>query len=111
MAEGGRVSSLNAGLALASGSIVMNIDGDTSFDNDMVTRCVKHFENPDVVGVAGNLRARNASKNLVTRLQAIEYMLSIHASKIGLSEFNAVNNISGAFGVYRKSFVARAGGW
>lgn len=109
--RGGRVSSLNAGLKLATGSIVLNIDGDTSFDNDMIAKVVRHFADPNVVGVAGNLRVRNAFQSLTSRMQAIEYMLSIHLSKIGLSEFNVINNISGAFGVYRRSFVTRIGGW
>lgn len=109
--RGGRVSSLNAGLELASGEIVLNIDGDTSFDNDMIATVSRHFADRNVVGVAGNLRVRNVFQSLTSRMQAIEYMLSIHLSKIGLSEFNVINNISGAFGVYRKSFVRKIGGW
>jgi biofilm PGA synthesis N-glycosyltransferase PgaC len=109
--RGGRVSSLNAGLRQARGSIVMALDGDTSFDNDMVANATRHFLDRNVVGVAGNLRVRNARVSLVTRLQAIEYMLSIHASKVGLAEFNVVNNISGAFGIFRKDFIERIGGW
>ncbi|MDA8138751.1 MAG: glycosyltransferase [Desulfobacteraceae bacterium] len=109
--RGGRVSSLNTGLTLATGEIVMALDGDTSFDNTMVRAAVARFCDPDVVGVAGSLRVRNESKNLVTRFQSLEYMLSIHASKVGLSEFNVVNNISGAFGIFRKSFIQQIGGW
>jgi cellulose synthase/poly-beta-1,6-N-acetylglucosamine synthase-like glycosyltransferase len=109
--RGGRVSSLNMGLSIATGEIVMALDGDTSFDNDMVLNATRHFENPTVVGVAGSLRVRNAFVNLISRLQAIEYLLSIHASKVGLSEFNVVNNISGAFGVFRRRFIEMAGGW
>jgi cellulose synthase/poly-beta-1,6-N-acetylglucosamine synthase-like glycosyltransferase len=109
--RGGRVSSLNAGLELATGEIVLNIDGDTSFDNDMIAKVVRRFADRNVVGVAGNLRVRNAFESITSRMQAIEYMLSIHLSKIGLSEYNVINNISGAFGVYRKAFVRQIGGW
>ncbi|RTZ98563.1 MAG: glycosyltransferase family 2 protein [Deltaproteobacteria bacterium] len=109
--RGGRVSSLNTGLELSTGEIVMALDGDTSFDNDMVSHAAPHFENPNIVGVAGSLRVRNVFQNLITRLQAIEYLLSIHASKVGLSEFNVVNNISGAFGIFRKSYLLKMGGW
>jgi cellulose synthase/poly-beta-1,6-N-acetylglucosamine synthase-like glycosyltransferase len=109
--RGGRVSSLNTGLTLSSGEVVMALDGDTSFDNTMVRYATRHFEDPRVVGVAGSLRVRNVGKNLVTRLQALEYLLSIHVSKVGLSEFNVVNNISGAFGIFRKSFIQKIGGW
>lgn len=109
--RGGRVSSLNLGLELSSGEICMALDGDTSFDNDMVDQATKHFTDPNVIAVSGNLRVRNAKHSLATRLQAIEYMLSISAGKTGLSEFNVINNVSGAFGVFRKSFLRLTGGW
>ncbi|WP_334138677.1 glycosyltransferase [Thermovirga lienii] len=109
--RGGRVSSLNAGLAVARGDIVMALDGDTSFDNNMVERATRHFEDPDVACVAGSLKVRNIRKSLVTRLQAIEYFLSIQASRTGLSAFNMVNNISGAFGVFRKDVLKTVMGW
>lgn len=109
--RGGRVSSLNAGLALCSGEIVMVHDGDTSFDNNMVSAMVRHFEDPNVPAVAGSLRVRNVWASLSTAMQALEYLLSIHMAKIGLSEWNLVNNVSGAFGAFRRSFIERAGGW
>ena len=109
--RGGRVSALNAGLHFATGEVVMALDGDTSFDNDMVSKATRHFDDPNVVGVAGNLRVRNAARSLAARLQALEYMLSIGAGKTGLSEFNIVNNISGAFGVFRAAFIRHLGGW
>ena len=36
--RGGRVSTLNTGLYAATGEIVINADGDTSFDNNMVMK-------------------------------------------------------------------------
>lgn len=109
--RGGRVSALNTGLNFATGEVVMALDGDTSFDNDMVLQATRHFDDPNVVGVAGCLRVRNARVSLVTRLQALEYMLSISAARTALSQFNVVNNISGAFGVFRASFLRHLGGW
>ena len=109
--RGGRVSSLNQGLAIARGRIVLALDGDTSFDNDMLRHAVRHFEDRSVVAVSGNLRVRNARATLVTRLQAVEYMLSIHLSGAGLDAFNVVNIISGAFGIFRRDFLQRIGGW
>lgn len=109
--RGGRVSSLNAGLSLAGGEIVMALDGDTSFDNNMVASIVRHFEDPTVPAVAGSLRVRNVWGSWVTAMQALEYLLSIHMSKIGLAEWNLVNNVSGAFGAFRRSFLVKIGGW
>ncbi|GAB3542529.1 glycosyltransferase [Noviherbaspirillum agri] len=109
--RGGRVSSLNTGRSIATGKIVMALDGDTSFDNDMVYNAVRHFNDPNVIAVAGNLRVRNAAKSLVTRFQALEYLISIGGGKTGLAAFNVVNNISGAFGIFRADILNLVGGW
>lgn len=109
--RGGRVSGLNSGLAVASGDIVMALDGDTSFDRDMVRRAVGHFRDPCVMALAGSLRVRNTHRNMITRLQAVEYLLSLQFSRAGLAEFNIVNNVSGAHGIFRTAFLRKLGGW
>lgn len=109
--RGGRASSLNAGLALAQGAIVMALDGDTSFDRDMVRRAVARFRDPGIVAVAGTLRVRNVRRNLLTRLQALDYLLFRQFVRTGLGEFNIVNNIPGAHGIFRAAFLRVVGGW
>jgi len=109
--RGGRVSSLNAGFAMSRGEIVMALDGDTSFDNDMVSKAVRHFADPKVAAVSGTLTARNANVSLVAYLQAMEYRLSLLMAKTGLSELGVLNNVSGAFGVFRASVLRQIGGW
>lgn len=109
--RGGRVSSLNMAMHFASGEVVVVLDGDTSADNDMVRNVVRHFEDPSVVGVSGSLRVRNVKGSLITRLQAIEYLITIHATRTALSSFNLVNNISGAFGVFRRDILDALVGW
>jgi len=109
--RGGRVSSMNAGLSFSTGEIVMALDGDTSFDNDMVAKIARHFYDENVVASTGVLKVRNVRSSFVTRLQSMEYKQTIHASKLGLAEWKAINNIPGAFGVFRKSFLEKIGGW
>lgn len=109
--RGGRVSSLNAGLSRASGEVFLALDGDTVFDNQMIYRSALHFQNDNVVAVTGPMRVRNAKKSLVTRLQSLEYMLSLQVGKLGLTKLNVINNIPGAFGIFRKSFLQQIGGW
>jgi cellulose synthase/poly-beta-1,6-N-acetylglucosamine synthase-like glycosyltransferase len=109
--RGGRVSALNAGLSMCTGEIVMAMDADTSFDNTMMTSIVRHFEDPNVPAVSGCLRVRNTWASLTTAIQSIEYLLSIQTFKIGLSEWNMVNNVSGAFGAFRRTTLASIGGW
>lgn len=109
--RGGRVSSLNAGLSRAQGEVFFALDGDTSFDNQMVSSAVSHFGNPNTVAVTGPMRVRNAKSTLVTRLQSLEYMLTMQVGKLGFTQLSAINNIPGAFGVFRKSFIQKIGGW
>jgi cellulose synthase/poly-beta-1,6-N-acetylglucosamine synthase-like glycosyltransferase len=109
--RGGRVSATNTGLLYATGEIVMALDADTSFDNEMVANAIRPFANPNVVGATGPLRVRNARKSLVTRLQALEYMMAIYLGKIGFAEWNIINNLPGAFMIYRKSMLDHVGGW
>lgn len=109
--RGGRVSSSNAALRIARGELFFALDADTSFDNDMVGQVVKEFTDPDVPAVGGALRVRNDKASLVSRMQAMEYMISLHGAKTGLAEWNIINSISGAFGAFRTRFVRQIGGW
>lgn len=55
----GKAMALNNGLAVASGEILVGIDGDAVLDYDAVRWMVKHFiESPRVGAVTGNPRVR-----------------------------------------------------
>ncbi|MGI2258276.1 glycosyltransferase family 2 protein [Shewanella sp. GXUN23E] len=109
--RGGRVSTLNAGLHAATGEILINADADTSFDCDTLVNIVPFFEDPNVPAVGGCLRVRNVSQTLLTRMQAIEYLVSIQGGKTGLGQWNLLNNVSGAFGAFRREVLLQIGGW
>lgn len=109
--RGGRASTLNTGLALARGQIVLALDGDTSFDTDMVAGVVRYFHEPGMVAVAGTLRVRNEGLNLLTRLQALDYVIYRQLVRTGLGELNILNNIPGAHGAFRRDVLVAAGGW
>lgn len=109
--RGGRVSTLNSGLSMATGEIVINVDGDTSFDNDMVFTMMTQFEDKNVIASGGALRVRNHDQNILTKMQSMEYMLSMQAGKTGMAHWGVLNNISGAFGAFRKNLLKQVGGW
>jgi poly-beta-1,6-N-acetyl-D-glucosamine synthase len=109
--RGGRVSTLNTGLHYASGELVINADADTSFDNNMVSEVVPYFEDPNVPALGGALRVRNIRQSILTRMQSIEYLISMQGGKTGTAQWNLLNNVSGAFGVFRRSFLIQIGGW
>ncbi len=109
--RGGHASSMNLGLKLAKGEVLFLLDADTSIDNQTVRKAVRHFENPNVIAVSGGLRVRNFKSSLMTRMQAIEYIIGIQLGRFGLTELDVINTISGAFGIFRRSFLLQIGGW
>ncbi len=112
--RGGRASSLNLGLKLLSPEveIVLAVDADTSLDYDAVRLLLRPFADPRVVAVSGNIKVRNAKESLWTRFQHIEYVISIALARLMLSRlFGTVNNISGAYGAFRRKFLELVYGW
>lgn len=111
VARGGHANSMNLGLRLARGDVMVMMDADTSIDNTTIVHAAKHFRDPHVIAVSGAVRVRNAFDSITTRMQAIEYMMSIQLARFGLTELGVINNISGAFGIFRASFIRQIGGW
>lgn len=109
--RGGHASSMNLGLKLAKGSVMVMLDADTSIDNQTIAKAAAHFIDPNVIAVSGAVRVRNFKDSMLTRLQAVEYMIGIQLGRFGLTELNVTNNISGAFGIFRTSFIKQIGGW
>ena len=86
---------------------MINADADTSFDNNMVSVVTQYFEDPNVPALGGALRVRNIKQSWLTRMQAIEYLISMQGGKTGLAYWNLLNNISGAFGVFRRDLLVK----
>ena len=61
--------------------------------------------------VAGTVLARNGNVNLVSQLQAAEYLRSIFLGRMLSSRLGVLGIVSGAFGAYRREALIRAGGW
>lgn len=109
--RGGKSSAVNLGLDHCSHDIVSVIDIDTSLDRDAFAELIAPFADPAVGAVSGNLGVRNARASLMTRLQTLEYMLSISLGRRFTSSLNILSIVSGAFGAFRKHAVEAVGGW
>jgi len=101
--RGGKTAGLNLALGSCTGDIVVIADADTTFDRDAIAMLVEHFADPRVGAVAGNLGVRNASTNLVTRHQAIEYAIAISLGRSIADALGILSIVSGAFGAGRPS--------
>jgi len=71
---------------------------------------VRHFDDPKVGAVAGNVKVGNRL-NLLTRLQAIEYITSQNLDRRAFSSVNGIMVVPGAIGAWRAAAVDAAGGY
>jgi peptidoglycan-N-acetylglucosamine deacetylase len=108
--NGGKASALNYGIEKAKGEIIIALDADTLFPPDAVRLLVRHFEDPNVGAVAGNAKVGNRI-NLVTRWQALEYIISQNLDRRAFALFNCITVVPGAIGAWRKTDILAAGGF
>ncbi|MFL5614455.1 MAG: glycosyltransferase [Gemmatimonadaceae bacterium] len=108
--NGGKASALNAGIALATTEFVLCMDGDSRLHPDTLRFAMRHFTDPRVGAVAGNVKVVNRV-NLWTRLQALEYIEGLNTVRRAQGFLRVVNIIPGPIGVFRRAALMRAGGY
>ncbi len=106
----GKWSALNFGLERMVSEIAVMIDADTLLQPDAIRLLARHFGDPQVGAVAGNAKVGNRT-NIVTRLQAFEYVTSQNLERAGLATLDAISVVPGAIGAWRREAVNRAGGY
>ena len=106
----GKPSALNHGLAEASGEIIISIDADTIVDPDAVPRLVRHFADPKVGAVAGNVKVMNRNR-WITRWQALEYITSQNLEKRAFDLLNCIPVVPGAVGAWRAEVLRSSNGF
>ena len=110
--RGGKAAALNLGFSLCKHEVVISCDIDTSFDDDAIERIVARLmSDPEIGAVSGNIAARNADENMITRMQAIEYYDNISLGRQFLDQMDWLMIVSGAFGAFRRDAIKRVGGW
>ncbi|HXW62620.1 MAG TPA: glycosyltransferase [Candidatus Acidoferrales bacterium] len=106
----GKPSALNHGLAEAAGEIVVSIDADTIVDPEAVPRLIRHFADPTVGAVAGNVKVMNRNR-WITRWQALEYITSQNLEKRAFDLLNCIPVVPGAVGAWRTDVLRGNGGF
>jgi cellulose synthase/poly-beta-1,6-N-acetylglucosamine synthase-like glycosyltransferase len=106
--NGGKFAALNTGLVFATGEIVVTVDADSLVARAAIREIVKGFDDPQVAGVAGNLKVFNRHK-LITQLQALEYIITIQLVRRAFEYFGSLTVASGAFSAFRRTALDEAG--
>ena len=123
--NGGKADALNCAINASRFPLVCAIDADTLILPDALLRLVRPFlTDVDVVAVGGTICLANGCKiekgtvvemglprSWLARFQVIEYLRAFLVGRLGWDRMGGNLIISGAFGLFRRSAVAAAGGY
>ena len=84
------------------------MDGDSQLSEDSLRMAVRHFTDPHIGAVAGNVKVMNRKKFL-TDLQALEYVEGLNMARAAQSYAKLVNIIPGPIGLFRKKAIEDVG--
>jgi len=102
--NGGKASALNLGIKVSKADFVLCMDGDSLLTPLSLKMAIRHFVNPEVGAVAGNVKVLNRKK-FFTDLQALEYVEGLNMARSAQSAIRLVNIIPGPIGVFRKAAI------
>ena len=121
-----KAGSVNAGLNLAKHDYVCVIDADTVVEPNALLRVMAHIEkDPErIIGIGsyfglcnglkikdGRIMERSFSYNPIVAYQNLEYIRSFIGNSIAWSRFNAMPNVAGGFGIWRRDMLYETGGY
>jgi peptidoglycan-N-acetylglucosamine deacetylase len=105
----GKSAALSLAMSHAHTKIVITIDADTEIEPDAIAKLLRHFSDPQIGAVAGNVKVGNRTRWL-TRWQALEYITSQNMEKRAFDLLNCITVVPGALGAWRKEAIEAAGG-
>ena len=125
--NGGKADSLNTGINFSSKQYFAAIDVDCILEEDAILKMIKPFLEDNryrVIAAGGVIRVANSCKvkegkiveinlpeNLLARFQVLEYNRAFLMGRLAWSRMNGLLLISGAFGVFDREIVLKAGGY
>jgi peptidoglycan-N-acetylglucosamine deacetylase len=109
-ANRGKPGALSRALEEATTDIVVTIDADTRIELGAISKLVRHFVDPQVAAVAGNIKVGNRDRWL-TRWQALEYITSQNLEKRAFDLLNCITVVPGAVSAWRADVIRSCGGF
>lgn len=126
--NGGKADALNAGINVSKHELFAAIDVDCILEYESLLKMVKPFmeqsEKKKVIAVGGVVRIVNSCevregkiiqvnlpKNIIPRVQVLEYIRAFLLGRMAWSRLNGLILISGAFGMFDKKVAIDAGGY
>ena len=122
--NGQRADAINAGINFCRAPFFCATDADGLLERDALIRVVRPFlEDNRTMASGGSIRILNGClvessivqkvrlpRNFVAQFQALEYIRSFLAGRVGWDELQIMFLVSGAFGLWKRSLVVELGG-
>lgn len=87
--------------------IVVLTDSDTIFYKDTITELIKPYSDKSIGATTGFILPLNRNKNILTKLQYIQYWIGLNIGRKSISSFGVVTCCSGAVASYRKEILIK----
>lgn len=104
----GKARALNAGIYYSKADFILCMDGDSQLAPESLRAAIRHFKDPKIGAVAGNVKVLNRKK-FFTDLQALEYIEGLNMARSAQSYLKLVNIIPGPIGLFRRKAIEQAG--
>ena len=122
---GTKADAVNAGLNVISNPYFINTDVDCILSKDAMYQCIfPVIQDSHIIAVSGTMSMSNGasmsngeivdlrpSSRPIPLFQDLEYKRSFLVGKMGWSRINAMNNVSGVYGLFSTEVVVNAGGY
>lgn len=122
---GTKADAVNAGLNVISNPYFINTDVDCVLSRDAIYHCIfPALQDSSIIAVSGTMSMSNGStisdgvlvdiapsSRPIPLFQDLEYKRSFLVGKMGWSYINAMNNVSGGYGLFNTEVVIAAGGY
>ena len=122
---GTKADAVNAGLNVISNPYFINTDVDCILSKDAMYQCIfPVIQDSHIIAVSGTMSMSNGasmsngeivdlrpSSRPIPLFQDLEYKRSFLVGKMGWSRINAMNNVSGGYGLFSTELVVNAGGY
>ena len=108
--DGKKTGAINFGLNYTTGQVVVVVDDDTHPAPDSLEELVQPLQHWKTAAVGGNIRVFGERRNLLIRLQEIEYMKTMEMGRAWQSLiYGGTLVISGAFGAFNRTYLSQIG--
>jgi cellulose synthase/poly-beta-1,6-N-acetylglucosamine synthase-like glycosyltransferase len=125
--NGGRADAINVGISLSNTDLILCTDADCIIEQDAILKMVRpYLEEFDkeviacgaAIGIANDSKIKNGilnelrlPKNIIARIQVVEYIRAFLLGRMAWSEVNGLLLVSGAFGLYPRKRLLEVGGF